>query len=420
MPVTETRWPMGARGDEFRAYIEQRAPSLAEDAVEAVAAEVPELVGPDPRLRQLLTSVIKANVDNFAAAVAYKVPPETPFEPPAAVEHARLLAQRGVRADAMLLGYQVTQRSLTGPVIEAVEIFVEDRDQLVWNIEAVLAYLLTQGNASSQAALRTHADARDLWLRSQGVGLAARVDAVLSRVVTDARTAEVSLNYPVSGKHVALVIRLGAEPDQAPDLAEVDLRLRALSGVRDTLLVPRDERTLYCWLHTTDDSRMDEWLRVGRESPAARVAVGELGEGIEGFRLSHAQALAAGAVLAEGDRGGEQRVVRYRDVAAVSFMVAQPAESRAWVEAVLGALAGPDEEREPLRETLQAFLQEGENAVAAGRRLFVHRNTVRYRIDRAREMLPRPLEEYRLDVALALEYCAWVRLVSDRERTSLR
>jgi sugar diacid utilization regulator len=300
------------------------------------------------------------------------------------------------------------QRSLTGPVIEAVDAFVEDRDDIVWTIEAVLAYLLAQGSAASQAALRTHAEARDLWLRSQGVGLSARVDAVLDRVVTDERAAERSLGYPLSGTHVAVVIRPTKTAGRTLDLADVDRLLRGLPGVRETLVVPRDERTLHCWLRTVGGDRMAELLRAAEESPAARVALGEPAEGIEGFRLSHSQALAAGAVLAAGDGREGRRVVRFRDVSAVSFLVDRPIGSRALVELVLGGLAGPGEELERLRETLRAYLQEGGNAVAAGHRLFVHRNTVKYRVDRAAELLPRPIEANRLELALALEYCEWV------------
>jgi DNA-binding PucR family transcriptional regulator len=101
-------------------------------------------------------------------------------------------------------------------------------------------------------------------------------------------------------------------------------------------------------------------------------------------------------------------VVRYRDVAVLSFLVDRQAESRDWVERVLGDLSGAGEERERLRETLGVFLDEGENAIATGERLFVHRNTVKYRVDKALSLLPEPLGGRRLDVALALRYTDWV------------
>jgi hypothetical protein len=355
----------------------------------------------------LLTLVIAANLDNLGASVAYRIPMDTPFEPPAAVEHARLLAQRSIPATSMLRGYQVIQRSLTGPVIEAVERFIEDRDELVMALEAVMAYLFTQGDGAAQAAMRTHAAARDVWLQGRGAGLSKRLDAVLDRTVTNVQVAERTLNYVVSGNHVAAIAWLD-DPARPLDSADAERRVAALPGVRDSLLVPRDEQTLYVWLHVARDDHIAEWMSMLADQKDVRIAFGELGAGIEGFRLSHAQAQAAGAVIAASRKKEKTMIARYRDVAALSFLVDRPAESRGWSEAVLGDLAGPGEERERLRETLRVFLEEGENAVVAGQRLFVHRNTVKYRVDRAVSLLPDAIGRRRLEVALALRYCECV------------
>ncbi len=403
MAAAEVWRPFGERGQEFKAFMAERAKTVTEKTVEAIAAEVPELVGPDPRLRELLALVIAANLDNLGAAIAYKVPTETPFEPPAAVEHARILAQRGIPAISLLRGYQMIQRSLTGPVVQAVQRLVEDRDELVLTLEAVLAYLFVQGDGASQAALRTHAAARDVWLRGRGAGLSKRLDAVLDRTITDVQIAERTLNYTVSGNHVALIAWLD-DPDRPLDMAEAERRVAAMRGVRDSLLVPRDERTLYGWLHVSGGDHISEWISTVTDLEEARIAFGEPAEGIEGFRLSHAQAQSAGAVIAASRTRKSNMTVRYRDVAALSFLVGRPAESKGWADAVLGDLAGPGEDRERLRETLRVFLEEGDSAIATGQRLFVHRNTVKYRVDRAYSLLPEPLGSRRLEVALALRY----------------
>lgn len=403
MAAAEVWWPFGERGQEFKAFMAERAKTVTEKTVEAIAAEVPELVGPDPRLRELLSLVIAANLDNLGAVIAYKVPTETPFEPPAAVEHARLLGQRGIPAISLLRGYQVMQRSLTGPVIEAVQRLVEDRNELVLTLEAVLAYLFVQGDGASQAALRTHAAARDVWLRGRGAGLSKRLDAVLDRTITDVQIAERTLNYVVSGNHVAFIAWLD-DPDRPLDMAEAERRVAAMRGVRDSLLVPRDERTLYGWLHVSDGDHISEWIGTLTDLEEARIAFGETAKGIEGFRLSHAQAQSAGAVIAASRTRKSNMTVRYRDVAALSFLVGRPAESKGWTDAVLGDLARPGEDGERLRETLRVFLEEGESAIATGQRLFVHRNTVKYRVDRALSLLPEELGSRRVEVALALRY----------------
>lgn len=404
MAVAEAGLPFSERGEEFRLLLAERAGTVTEGAVEAVAGEVPELVGPDPRLKELLSLVVAANLDNLGASIAFRIPMETPFEPPAAVEHARLLAQRGIPASSMLRGYQVIQRSLTGPVIEAVERFIEDRNELVMALQVVMAYLFTQIDGASQAAMRTHAASRDVWLQGRGAGLSKRLDAVLDRTLSDVQVAELALNYVVSGSHVAFIAWLD-DPERPLDMAEAERRVNAMRGVRDTLLVPRDERTLYGWLHVAGEDHIDEWMSGVTDLEDARVAFGELAAGIDGFRLSHIQARSAGAVVAASRKRAKNVTVRYRDVAAISFLVDRPAESKGWAEAILGELAGTGEERERLRETLRVFLEEGENAQSTASRLFVHRNTVKYRVDHAMAMLPGPLGARRLEIALALRYC---------------
>jgi DNA-binding PucR family transcriptional regulator len=54
------------------------------------------------------------------------------------------------------------------------------------------------------------------------------------------------------------------------------------------------------------------------------------------------------------------------------------------------------------------FLQESGSFVAAGERLTLHKNTVRYRIGKAEESLGHPLGEDRLQVELALLAAQWL------------
>jgi len=229
-------------------------------------------------------------------------------------------------------------------------------------------------------------------------------------VVSDVAAAEQMLGYTMSGTHVAAVVWLDEASAYPRDLLEAERQLQGLRGVQDALLVPRDERTLVCWLNSPLSVHVNEWMETARRSsPPARIAFGEPATGIDGFRLTYRQTQAAGGVLAAA-RPKITRVVRYKDVAAVSFLVDQPVESKAWVEEMLGDLAGAGEGKERLRHTLHVFLDEGENAIAASRRLFVHRNTVKYRVDQARKLLPEPFESRRMDIALALHYCEWVPL----------
>ncbi len=60
-----------------------------------------------------------------------------------------------------------------------------------------------------------------------------------------------------------------------------------------------------------------------------------------------------------------------------------------------------------MRETILAFLTECNSYAATSTKMHLHKNTVRYRVERAIEARGKALDEDRLDLELALIACAW-------------
>jgi len=88
-------------------------------------------------------------------------------------------------------------------------------------------------------------------------------------------------------------------------------------------------------------------------------------------------------------------------------MLAVDREStRRLVAKALGPLAAGNEGAERLRDTLLTFLSEKGSYAATSEKVHLHKNTVKYRIDRAIEVRGRPLDDERLELALVA--CRWL------------
>jgi DNA-binding PucR family transcriptional regulator len=146
---------------------------------------------------------------------------------------------------------------------------------------------------------------------------------------------------------------------------------------------------------------------VAKSAASASVAVGGPASGVDGFRRTHRQAKSAQVVaLAAGP--ARARITPFVDVAPVAMMCADIDSSRAWVAETLGALAHASERNEGLRETARLFLHTGGSFIATPDQLYLHRNTVQYRVRQAEELRGRPFTESRLDVELALPPYHWL------------
>ena len=68
-------------------------------------------------------------------------------------------------------------------------------------------------------------------------------------------------------------------------------------------------------------------------------------------------------------------------------------------------------------ETLRIFLEENEDIVATCKRLFIHRNTLAYRLKRIEEITNRSMAEAesRLDFRIAFKICLYLQLVDNEK-----
>ena len=406
MPSTSpvpSHWEEALRyvGNVFAAHGE----TISAEVTAVLAEEIPEAGGPDTGLGRLLGEMARSNIGNAVANMVQSVPTTQLHATSASIELARRLGERGVPAHRTVRVYQVGHRLLLRRVLEEFAVALPDDSDVVRGIAQLVDWNLAYLNTMSYAAVREHSSAQELWSRSSGAATAQQVAHVLADIDDSAEASDL-LGYDVDQRHVALVLWAPTSQVSARALVRLTQPLRHLPGVRGLVAAPHDLSTVFCWVAvdgawTQVLTRLSRAVRDGGDH--ARVACGEPASGLEGFRVTHRQALAARRV-AELPGSRETRLTRYRDVAAASLLALHPQESGPWVTELLGDLAGPGEELARLRLTLRAYLEAGENASNAALRLYVHRNTVKYRVARALDMLPVPFEQNRLSIALALAY----------------
>jgi hypothetical protein len=178
----------------------------------------------------------------------------------------------------------------------------------------------------------------------------------------------------------------------------------ATLGPGEPLVVPSGAARFDAWWGSFDPPATDA-LESYRPPAGVLVAFGTPAGGAEGFRRSHAEALQAARIRSLACGAG-RAVTSYARVELVSLLAGDLARARVFVAGRLGPLAADTEPAERLRETVLAFLASGGSATRVANELYVHPNTVVYRVKKAEEMLGHKVTESPVELACALTLVA--------------
>ncbi len=365
-----------------------------------------------------ILGVLRASVTENVAAVFHVFEHGMPLEnieaPPAAVEYARRLAQRGVPAGALIRAYRVGHERVLQWCLD--ELARQGREVPLVVAAARRMVELSSGyiDRVTEQVFTAYEHERDRWLVTQTAMRAGRVRALLEDQQVDLGTVEAELGYRLRQHHVGLIAWDPDPPPGGAGLARLERLVmavaQALACPGRPLLVPRDEASIWAWLPLGRHTNLQWELlhkAVDDADPSTRLAAGAPAPGVEGFRQTHHQArLAHDLALTAGPAA--PRTTPFAQTGPVALLCADLNTTRAWVHSTLGALAIDDEPPARLRETARVFLSTGGSFTATAEHLTLHKNTVHYRIRRAEEVRGRPLQEGRLDVELALSVCRWL------------
>ncbi|SHE25000.1 Hypothetical protein ACGLYG10_1212 [Actinomyces glycerinitolerans] len=396
---------------ELAEHLERRVNVDVTDILTSITREIPELAV-DAELRALATDAIKSAYRSLSTVLLMETTGDGPL---AAAGEAvvRRLADQNVAADIIETVFLNASRVFVKDVVaDAVEVLPTE---LISRMLPALVDLVFAQLISRNRRLISAFTDRERWRqRRSDATLQTRIRSVLAGDITDDAIASRLLGHPVSAWNLATVVRPRYDADAA--VSRLERRLSKAVPESQILVIDMLEDTVVLWVSSQSQPTGRRWAEQLRKDDSLVGAFGEPGRGIAGFVRTYEQAMAAFRVVTASAAGPS--AADYGEIAPLTFMLQAPGRTNHWLRATLGALAAPGDDAERLRFTLRHYLASGENASITASHLYIHRNTVNYRITQAIEMLPEGLDGHRTDVALALDLLAWIPDVADAADTA--
>lgn len=298
---------------------------------------------------------------------------------------ARLAARSGVSLDAVLRRYSVGNAFVGDVLIEEAEhagISAPDLRHLLHRQATTFDCL---HEAVSEEYVRE--------AKRRPTTMALRHDYIRGLLVGRLPSGEVELDYDLDGHHLGLMATGEGAHGVMRALAK-GLDRRLLAGGRD------EESAWACWLGGRSPLEPEQALQALGEIALDQVfvAVGEPGEGLSGWRLSHRQAKAA---LPIAERRG-QHIVRYADVAVLASILLDDLGTISLRRLYLEPLESGRDGGQVARETLRAYFATERNISSTAAALCVDRGTVKNRLRGVEELFGRPLSDFATDLEIAL------------------
>jgi len=376
-------------------------PEWLEELDSAVLGANP-IIAADPELAAAVSRSNQANLFFWATAnvrdPGAPVPPNTGPEPMTVV---RELVRRGLDTfslDAYRVGEGVAWRrlmeiafELTSDPAELQEFLDVCSRSISEFIDTTLSAIAAQIDLERDELTRgTHAERRET------------VALILDGAPIARNRAEGRLGYALTGPHTGAVI-WSDDPDA--DLARLDGAAEAFAhaaGGARFLSVLASTATRWTWVPGTVAVDTDALLQSVSKMPDVRIAIGPTANGVDGFRRSHFDAITTQQLMAR--LHSPQQIARFTEVQLVALITADTDRAAEFVRHTLGDLESAGTE---LQDTVRTFVDEQCNASRAAKRLYTHRNTLLRRLARADGLLPRPLAECSVNVAVALDVLRW-------------
>jgi DNA-binding PucR family transcriptional regulator len=371
------------------------------DAAVLSAANMEKVAG-DPVLAAGMRRVIRSNVLHWAAAnVRDPGAPVSANLSPEPLSLAHDLLRRGLTPSA-LRAYRVLQSVFWQRWMSLAFRLTSDNDDLQ-QLLAVSARSLFSFIDDTNAAITEQMQRdRDELTRGTHAERRETVELILAGASIGKQRAASRLGYNLDQNHTAAIVWSDLPDSDSALLNRATEALAELAHTDRTLSVVATVATRWVWIAGAAPPDLDRLEKDIEDMRGIRVAIGSTAPGIEGFRSSHFDAIATQRLLAR--LHSPQRVAGFDAVELVSLVTQDATRADQFIKRTLGKFetAGPE-----LRTAVRTFVTAQCNASRAATRLYTHRNTLLRQLTRADELLPRPLAENSVNVAVALDVVHW-------------
>lgn len=381
-----------------------------------LADSIPELRG-DPIILDLLGSSTRSNLETFFHFAQHSIDVSEIGPPAAAVAYAQRLAQRGTASNALLRAYRIGQRRVIEMTFD--ELALQEDDPAVAYLAAQRFHELMSLYVDRvvEGVLDAYDAERERWLAHRNSVRATVLDTLLAGEEMDLAAAESGLGYRLRQHHLGLVVWEPGREESASVLHDLESLVsdlgEAVGAVGQPFFMPRDGSIGWAWIPLGQAASVIDRQAVERvvaqRRGRAQLAVGSARAGRPGLRGTHLEALRAQNVAQlAGSRANPVTWYEEPGVRLAAALAADLTAARELVADALGELGADDDGADRLRETLAVFLATGGSFIATAERIHVHKNTVKYRVDKALELRARPLDDDRLSLELALQARRWL------------
>lgn len=365
-------------------------------------------VAADPELATVVRRANWANLTYFATAMLENPgAPVPPYLGAESLRMARELVRRGLDTSALEI-YRVAQNLAWHRWTEITFELTSDPQELreLIDLPFRLVSRFVDGTLAGIAA--------QMRLESEYTGLTddksierrELVQFVLDGAAVSTAQIETQLAYRFQGAHTAAIVWCEESEDASAELDQAVTAFVEAGRGRQSLSVAVGTSTRWVWIGEGGGFDDEE---IGKSvSARVQIAIGNTAAGLDGFVRSHRDAVVAQQVVRR--LRSPRRVARFAELQLVRLITEDAAAAAEFIEQTLGDFISASP---VMQETVLTYINSGCNSTRAAKTLYAHRNTLLHRLDAAQRLLPRPLEQNLVTVAVALETLRWRGLEFD-------